>query len=148
MPTYVTVNDDTTTDLDLSWLENVADRMLLDLELEEEELSVLLTNDSHIHELNREHRDEDKPTDVLAFPMDFEDGEPPEGPDRLLGDVVISLETAQRQAEEAGRGLREEVRFLLAHGILHLIGYDHGTPEEKAEMDPLTERIVRAASEA
>jgi probable rRNA maturation factor len=131
--------------IDPQWLEAIADRMLRELELEAEELSVVLTNDEHIHELNREHREEDKPTDVLAFPMDFEDGAPPAGPDRLLGDVVISLETAQRQAEEGQRTLPEEVRFLLAHGLLHLIGYDHAEPEEKAEMDAMTERLVESA---
>src|SRR5687768_13034328 len=98
--------------------------MLRTLELPAAELSLLLTDDAGIRILNREHRKKDKATDVLAFPM-------AEGAlDRhgLLGDVVISLETAQRQADARHRPLIEEVRFLLAHGLLHLVGYDHATP--------------------
>lgn len=129
--------------------------MLRELSLEDAELSVLLTNDQRIQELNREHRGKDKPTDVLAFPLDLEDapkrgraarsaGETPP----LLGDVVISLETALRQARSRKRELFAEVRFLLAHGILHLIGYDHATAAEKREMDRETRRLVRAAVNA
>lgn len=122
--------------------------MLAELELEHAELSVLLTDDARIHELNREHRGKDKPTDVLSFPQDFGDRNRPQqlGPTPLLGDVVISLDTAERQARSRKRELYDEVRFLLAHGIGHLIGYDHGTPNEKREMDRLTRRLVRAAS--
>jgi probable rRNA maturation factor len=116
--------------------------MLAELSLAEAELSVLLTNDAGIQALNREHRDEDKPTDVLAFPIDEElaSGQ------RLLGDIVISLDTAARQAASRRRELLCELRLLLAHGLLHLIGYDHGTPVEKRRMVALTRRLVRAAS--
>jgi probable rRNA maturation factor len=117
--------------------------MLASLGLEDAELSVLLTDDRRIQELNREHRDKDKPTDVLSFPLD-EDEDSPDSP-RLLGDVVISLDTAERQAHGRGRPLAEEVRFLLAHGILHLIGHDHAEPEEKRVMVAATRRLVRAA---
>lgn len=120
--------------------------MLRALELENAELSVLLTNDAKIHELNREHRGKDRPTDVLAFPLDDSDDDP--SPLRLLGDVVISLDTALRQARGRRRELADEVRFLLAHGILHLIGYDHGTPDEKREMTRMTRRLVAAAATA
>jgi probable rRNA maturation factor len=118
--------------------------MLAELGLIEAELSVLLTNDAHIHELNRVHRDKDRPTDVLAFPLD--DAPVAAGEQRLLGDVVISLDTAARQAKGRKRDLLDEVRFLLAHGLLHLVGYDHGTPTEKHEMSRMTRRLVRAAS--
>jgi probable rRNA maturation factor len=122
--------------------------MLVELELENAELSVLLTDDTHIHELNLAHRGKDKPTDVLSFPQDLDDPKNPKqlGPAPLLGDVVISLDTAERQARSRKRELFDEVRFLLAHGIGHLIGYDHATPSEKREMDRMTRRLVRAAS--
>ena len=119
--------------------------MLLELELAHAELSVLLTNDVEIHALNLQHREKDKPTDVLSFPLD--EGGGADGTvsgTRVLGDVVISLDTAARQARGRKRELLPEVRFLLAHGLLHLLGYDHGDPAEKREMDAMTRRLVRA----
>lgn len=125
--------------------------MLRALELGNAELSVLLTNDEQIHELNATHRGKDKPTDVLAFPQDVESIDagrdlPNGGAGVLLGDVVISLDTAARQARGRKRELFDEVRFLLAHGLLHLVGYDHATPDEKREMTRRTRQLVRAAS--
>lgn len=116
--------------------------MLRALELPNSELSVLLTDDATIHELNRQHRQKDKPTDVLAFPLD-EKGEDPARP--WLGDVVISIDTALRQATSRRRELLAEVRFLLAHGLLHLIGYDHDTKPRKRKMDAAARRLVRSA---
>lgn len=124
-------------------LRAIGDRMLSELGLDGAELSVLVTHDREIHALNREHRGKDRPTDVLAFPLDDPPASSERGP-RLLGDVVISLETAERQARSRRRPLVHEVRFLLAHGILHLIGYDHAEPEEKREMVTMTRRLVRA----
>jgi probable rRNA maturation factor len=122
-------------------IKRLGHAMLSALELPEAELSVLLTDDAGIQELNREHRRKDKPTDVLAFPMD----ESVPDPRGILGDVVISLDTADRQARSRRRALIEEVRFLLAHGVLHLVGYDHAEPAEKREMVAMTRRLVRAA---
>lgn len=116
--------------------------MLAELGLESAELSVLLTDDAQIQQLNAAHRDKDRPTDVLAFELDTSEPDA----DGLLGDVVISLDTAARQAKSRKRPLLAEVRFLLAHGLLHLCGYDHATRSEKREMDRLTRRLVRAAS--
>lgn len=116
--------------------------MLDALNLGHAELSVLLTNDAGIHELNRLHRHKDRPTDVLAFPLELESdghGEP------LLGDIVISLETAQRQADSRRRPLVAEVRFLLAHGLLHLVGYDHDTAARKKKMDRMARALVKSA---
>lgn len=81
--------------------------------------------------------------------MDYaEGGEPPrEGPG-MLGDVVISVETARKQAAQAGHDLVAEVTLLLAHGVLHLVGYDHRTRAEKQEMDQLAGELVRAAAPA
>ena len=122
----------------------LADRMLKELELEHAELSVLLTNDSRIHELNRQYRGKDKPTDVLAFELDgggrLDDGT------QCLGDVVISLDTAARQAKSKRLPLLHEVRLLLAHGLLHLLGYDHARPTQKRRMDAMTRRLVTAAA--
>jgi len=130
-----------------SAVRRIADAMLLELELGHAELSVLLSNDREIHALNLEHRNKDKPTDVLSFPLD--EGGGADGTvsgTRILGDVVISLDTAARQARGRKRELLAEVRFLLAHGLLHLLGYDHGNPREKREMDAMTRRLVRAVS--
>ena len=126
-------------------VRRIADAMLVELGLEHAELSVLLTNDREIHALNRQHRHKDRPTDVLAFPLDEGEGDVVSGSGvRLLGDVVISLDTAARQARGRKRELLPEVRFLLAHGLLHLIGYDHGNPKEKHEMSAATRGLVRA----
>lgn len=128
-----------------SLVRSEANLMLLELELAHAELSVLLTNDAQIHALNLEHREKDKPTDVLSFPLD--EGGGADGfvsGTRVLGDVVISLDTAARQARSRKRELLPEVRFLLAHGLLHLLGYDHGNPAEKRVMDAMTRRLVRA----
>jgi len=119
----------------------LCNRMLAALDLGHAELSVLLTDDRTIHSLNREHRGKDSPTDVLAFALD--DGA--HGSGRCLGDIVVSLETASRQARGRRRPLLDEVRFLLAHGLLHLVGYDHDTKTHKRRMDALTRRLVRAA---
>lgn len=129
-----------------SVVRRIADAMLNELGLGHAELSVLLTNDTHIHTLNRQHRDKDRPTDVLAFALEEgEHGAVSAGNGlRLLGDVVISLDTAARQARGRQRELLPEVRFLLAHGLLHLVGYDHGNPTEKRVMDRMTRRLVRA----
>jgi len=141
MPTLVTRKRNLKQSVPARVITRLGDAMLAALELPRAELSVLLTDDGEIHRLNREHRQKDKPTDVLAFAMD-ENVPDPAG---ILGDVVISLDTAERQARARRRPLLEEVRFLLAHGVLHLIGYDHAEPAEKREMVAMTRRLVRLA---
>lgn len=96
------------------------------------EVGVLLVNDRYIHQLNREYRGVDRPTDVLSFAMQESTEEEPtivggceEDEGDLLGDIIISMETAARQAEEYGHSLEREVAFLAVHGFLHLIGFDH-----------------------
>jgi probable rRNA maturation factor len=93
------------------------------------ELSLVLCSDPFIHRLNQQHRGVDAPTDVLSFPMRDEGGG---DEDPVLGDVVISVPTAARQAGEHGHSLEHELRVLLVHGFLHLLGYDHETSEEDA----------------
>lgn len=100
--------------------------MLEALGLPDAELSVVLCDDATIHALNRDHRGKDAPTDVLAFAL--REGPHAEFAGDLLGDVVVSLDTAARQAAARHRPVADEVRFLLAHGLLHLLGHDH--PDE------------------
>lgn len=94
------------------------------------ELSAAIGDDAWIRELNLRYKNTDAPTDVLAFPQDIS----PEGAGRLLGDVAISIETAERQAREAGQGLIDEVALLLTHGILHLTGWTDETPVQRRRM--------------
>ncbi len=111
--------------------------------MEGAELSVLLCDDDTIHELNRDYRGKDQPTDVLAFAMQEGEGGPlhPE----ILGDVVISIDTTRRQANERGIAIVAEATFLLAHGLLHLLGYDHQTDQELRVMMALTDGLCAAA---
>lgn len=104
------------------------------------ELSLSLVGDRAIRRLNRTWRKKDKATDVLSFPAgDLPKGTP--GP-RQLGDVVISLDTAKRQAKEYGRTLEAEVARYLAHGLLHLLGHDHERPQEARKMAALEEKLL------
>lgn len=122
-----------------------AERMLVALRLPRAELSVLLCDDATIHALNRSYRHKDKPTDVLAFAMrEGEGAEHAHGAHGLLGDVIVSLETAARQATEHGRTLDAEVTMLLAHGLLHLLGFDHRSRTEERRMTARTD-VLRAA---
>lgn len=103
----------------------------------EYEISLILSDNRQIKELNRDFRNEDRATDVLSFPLeedlspwyekDFEDK-------LLLGDIVISLEKALSQAEEYGHAPEREIVFLFLHGLLHLLGYDHENPEDEEDM--------------
>lgn len=103
------------------------------VDIKSPEVSMTFTDNEGIRELNRAHRDIDRATDVLSFPMfDFEDeSEELEG---ALGDIVISLERAQEQAETFGHSFEREVAFLCVHSMLHLLGYDHELGE-KEDMD-------------
>lgn len=113
------------------FIKKIATEILEMLNLEGVEISITLTDNKTIKQLNNQWRNKDKPTDVLSFPMEECIGYRY----RLLGDVVISLPFAKRQAQEIGLTYKEEILRLLIHGILHLIGYDH----EKSEED---ERIM------
>ncbi len=103
--------------------------VLTELAAGDKEISILLTDDTAIRGLNRQYRERDAATDVLAFPQEAEDN----FSSHLLGDVVVSVETAQRQAAEHHLSLDEELVLLLIHGLLHLLGYDHETSPEEAE---------------
>ena len=117
--------------------------MLVAMEIADAELSVVLTDDLVIRELNRSYRQKDRPTDVLAFAM--REGLYPQHAGALLGDVVISLETAARQARARARPLDAEVTMLLAHGLLHLLGFDHRDRTEERRMTARTDALIAAA---
>jgi probable rRNA maturation factor len=108
------------------------------------ELSIVLTGDDQMRKLNRIYRNKDRPTDVLAFAQ--REGEHGDRAGRLLGDVVLSIPTARRQAEAAGRDLGSELTMLLAHGLLHLVGWDHDTPAKDRAMRRETDRLCAAAA--
>jgi probable rRNA maturation factor len=113
-------------------MEKAAKKLLSALGSEQAELSILITDDEEIQQLNRQFRGKDKPTDVLSFPL--QTGEGAEFAGKALGDVVISIDTAERQAREFEVRLQEELLRLLIHGVLHLSGYEHeDVPEETAE---------------
>lgn len=95
--------------------------------------SIVLTDDASIHAVNRDYRGVDRATDVLSFPADEGDGliAPPDG---FLGDVMISVQTAERQGAELSHSTERELAFLCVHGMLHLLGYDHIKPEDEERM--------------
>jgi probable rRNA maturation factor len=95
------------------------------------ELSIILTDDARLHELNLNYLGVDAPTDVLSFPSSETD---PDTGAQYIGDILISVPRAQAQAEAAGHPLEAEVQLLVVHGVLHLLGHDHAGPEEKARM--------------
>jgi probable rRNA maturation factor len=114
------------------------------------ELSVLLTDDAGIHPMNLDYRGKDKPTDVLSFGQGgFHQGErvATHGDPNVLGDVVISLETAQRQADERGHPIEHELRVLIVHGLVHLLGWDHEDDVEAEQMESVErDLLARLAS--
>ena len=102
------------------------------------ELSILLTDDARQRALNRDHRGKDSSTNVLSFPAGFA---PPAGP-RPLGDLSLALETVQRESVDQGKTLADHTSHLVVHGVLHLLGYDHGTDAQAAAMEGLERRIL------
>ena len=97
----------------------------------EGDLSIVLTDDAQLHQLNRDYLGVDAPTDVLSFPASEID---PETGVSYLGDVLVSIPRAEAQAQSAGHPLEAELQLLVVHGVLHLLGHDHAEPEDKARM--------------
>jgi probable rRNA maturation factor len=140
MPVRLSVEEGPHDGLDVAEVRRRARALFAALALADAELSVVLTSDARIHALNRDYREKDRPTDVLAFAM--REGELGDvGPD-ILGDVVVSVETARRQAARAGHDLLAEVTMLMTHGVLHLLGWDHETPVKDRAMRAETARLV------
>jgi probable rRNA maturation factor len=123
----------------LQLVESAAQACLESVHQQDAELSILLADDETIQRLNREYLDIDAPTDVLSFPAGDTD---PESGAQYLGDIVISLPRAQAQAAAAGHAPSDELQLLAVHGVLHLVGYDHADPEEKAAMWALQAQVL------
>lgn len=109
----IDLENNTSFDIDLESLQKIAD------ELTSKDFELIITTNDEIHELNKEHRDMDKPTDVLSFPLEFD------MPNMPLGSIVISTDFVEEKAKEYGHTFNEELSLLFIHGLLHLIGYDH-----------------------
>lgn len=123
-------------------LRRRAGAILRNIDRADAELSVTLVDDAAIEELNARYRGRPRPTDVLSFSL--LEGPHAERRGALLGDVVISLETAARQARRAGRSLDDEVLRLLIHGVLHLVGHDHEDAADARAMRAEERRVRRA----
>ena len=146
--------------LDLPYEEIINDMVLASLDYEEcpyeAEVNVILTDNDAIQEINREHRCIDAPTDVLSFPMvdykvpsDFdhvedavEDYFNPETGELILGDIVISVDKVEEQADKYGHSQTRELAFLVAHSMLHLCGYDHMEDGEREQMEERQKKIL------
>lgn len=143
------INEQTEITITHEWLElfkRVMNEAAKHQGVESGEVVLSFVDNPSIQQLNRDYRNIDRPTDVLSFAMS-EEGEGElaiAGADlpTMLGDIVISAERAREQAEEYGHSLERELCFLLVHGFLHLIGYDHETEEQEKEMFGLQEEIL------
>lgn len=129
------------------WERRMATALRLTEQPDNTQVSVTFVDDARIHALNLEYRSKDRPTDVLSFPLlegaDLAERVPEDMP-RMLGDIVVSVETAARQAAEFGHSLERELGFLLVHGLLHLLGEDHETPEQDAKMRDRQRALLEA----
>ncbi len=136
---------------DFDWLEGryteIAKVAFSYLNIKENyEVDVSLVDDETIHQVNRDYRNVDRVTDVISFA--FNDDKDPKDQinsldvQKMLGEILICLPQAKRQATEIGNSLERELSFLFTHGLLHLLGYDHMTPEDEAIMFPLQEMIL------
>jgi len=146
----VDVNNESGLEADTTGLARLATFALDELRIHPQaELSVLLVDEDTMSAYHEKYMGEPGSTDVLSFPMDElrppgDDDEPPEG---LLGDIVLCPAVTGRQAAEHGRSEAAEAEYLLVHGLLHLLGYDHAEPEEKAAMFGLKDKIIAAWAE-
>jgi probable rRNA maturation factor len=133
--------------LDLRGLERVTEVLLAEIGESGASVALSLVGDAAIRRMNREYRGTDRATDVLSFPLlaARESGPPqPHEPERLLGDVVISVDAAGRQAANYDATLDAELRRLLIHGVLHLVGHDHEEATERARMEAEERRLAAA----
>ncbi len=122
-------------------MEKAAEAILSDLGCTDAELSIVVVDDEEMRHLNEQYRNVAQTTDVLSFPM--REGEFPEIAAELLGDIVISAPTAAETARRQGCPLQVVLDLLLVHGILHLLGYDHDTPQRASRMDDKTLALMK-----
>ncbi len=156
-------NDVRKSGVDVRALKHAMRTLLASVDQGDAAISLTLVDDDAIRELNREHRGKDKATDVLSFPLnpsDFGDPDssigatpsaarPPHAkrvgpPERLLGDIVISIDTARRQAADYDAPLQRELERLMIHGLLHVLGHDHMEAGERARMEAEERRLATA----
>ena len=130
----------------LAAMEEIARMALTEHGLPSEtEISLTLCSDEEIHQLNKQWRSVDAPTDVLSFPLlDSDEVEADPDEEILLGDIVISLERAIAQAQDFGHSVERELLYLFVHGVLHLLGYDHLEASEQMEMRSVEESLLTA----
>lgn len=124
------------------FVRRAAEAAMLDNDAPPSEISVVLSDDEHLRELNKHHRGMDKPTNVLSFPAART--KTPAGAPRMLGDIVIAFETVEREAAEESKPFENHLSHLVVHGVLHLLGYDHEGDEEEAELMETRERQILA----
>jgi probable rRNA maturation factor len=127
---HIQINPDLKISLEQELLERAALAVLTHQSVEGD-LTIVLTDDAQLHELNRDYLGIDAPTDVLSFPASETD---PETARRYLGDILISIPRAAKQAQTAGHELEAEAQLLTVHGTLHLLGHDHAGEQDKARM--------------
>ncbi len=147
-PVVVAVDEQTAVTVDLDRWQRLATDALVASEVRVGELNLLFIEEAEMHELNLQHMDEDRPTDVLSFPLDGVDDDP--FGDNLIGDIVVCPAYAARQAEEhAGDrthdgSVDDELALLIVHGVLHVLGHDHAEPEEAALMQRCEDELLTA----
>lgn len=129
---------------ELKDVENVINIAIKNQKLDNLEFNIIIVDNEYIHNLNRDYRNIDRPTDVITFAL--EDYEDIKLEHRMLGDIYISLDKAKSQAVEYGHSFKREICFLAVHGFLHLLGYDHMNKEDEEEMFSLQELILNEAN--
>ena len=134
----IDLDNSTSYDIDLASLEAIKES------LTQKDIELLVVHNDEIQQLNKDHRKIDKATDVLSFPMDeLRAGTPDRvSEEGVLGDVVLCPAVAARQGEQAGHSMEVELRLLLTHGILHLLGHDHAEPDEHKVMFGLQAQLL------
>lgn len=122
--------------IDLKLVENVAEKFLQVYKIKNREVSIAFVSDSEIKKINKQYRHLDKVTDVLSFA----------GEDNFLGEIIIDFAQIKRQAKEFDKKVKDELIFILVHGLLHLAGYDDKTEKERLEMIGLGEKFIKKVS--
>jgi len=122
----------------------VATALKVEARTDDPEVSIALVDDAYMQELNHRYRGIDSPTDVLSFSMEEAGEEEPvvEQEDNILGDIIVSLETAERQAADYGHSFLREAAYLAAHGMMHLLGYDHDSEDNRQIMREKEEKVL------
>lgn len=137
---FVEIKEEFDQKIDASPLQDTAQKALAALgKSPDQDIQIIIADDESLQNLNNEFMGIDAPTDVLTFPLDFDN---PESGTVYLGDIIISYPQAERQAQKAGHQTLEEIKLLIVHGILHLLGHDHAEPEEKEKMWALQNSLL------